>query len=79
MKLFNNVRNYIGENKFRLVIYNDKIDIINYIDIDEINNNKIIVKSDKKIIIEGKNLKINKLVSNEALINGEISNIFFNE
>lgn len=79
MKLFNSVKNYIGENKFRLIIYNDKIDIVNFEDINDINDNKIVVKSDNKIVIEGKNLKVKKLVSKEALITGEISKIYFNE
>ena len=77
--LFNDVRNYIGENNFRIILYKDKIDIINYEELLEITDNKIIVKSNKNIIIDGKNLKLNKLMSNEVLILGEINNIKFNE
>ena len=79
MKLFNDVRNYIGENNFRIIIYKDKINIINYEKLDEISDEKIIVKTDKKIEIDGKNLKLNKLLNNEVLIHGEIINIKINE
>ena len=79
MRLFNDVRNYIGENNFRIILYKDKIDIINYDEIKEISNNKIIIKSNKTIVIDGKNLKLNKMLNKEVLIIGEIININFNE
>lgn len=79
MRLFNDVRNYIGENNFRIILYKDKIDIINYEEIKEISNNKIIIKSNKTIVIDGKNLKLNKMLNKEVLIIGEIININFNE
>lgn len=79
MRLFNDVRNYIGENNFRIIIYKDKIDIINYEEIKEISNNRIIIKSNKTIVIDGKNLKLNKMLNKEVLIMGEIININFNE
>lgn len=77
MKLFNNIKNYIGEDDFRIVIYNNIINVINYDEIDEINSNKIVI--DKRIIINGKNLKINKMLNKELLINGEIKELVLNE
>lgn len=74
MKLFNSVRNYIGENKFRIIIYEDKIDIVNYKNINDISND--VLKIDN-ILIKGKNLKVNKLLNNEVLITGLIGNISF--
>ena len=79
MKLFNDVKNYIGENNFRIIIYKDKIDIINYEEIKEISNNKIIIKSNKYVVIDGKNLRLNKLLNKEVLVIGDIVNINFNE
>ena len=79
MKLFNDVRNYIGENQFKIIIYSNMVNIINYKNIDEINNNKISIISTKKIIISGQNLKIKKLENNEVLIIGIINNIKINE
>ena len=79
MKLFNDVRNYIGENNFRIILYKDKIDIINYEELKEISDNKIVVKSNKNIIINGKNLKMNKMLNKEVLIIGDLINITFDE
>lgn len=79
MKLFDNIRCLIGENDFKIVIYDNKINIINYIDIKELSDNKIIVNADKTVCIQGKNLKLLKLYSNELLISGDISNININE
>ena len=79
MKLLNNIRNYIGEDEFRLILYSDKIDIINYDKINEISNEKIIIQSNKKIIIEGKNLEIIKLLDDEVLIKGIFKDILLNE
>lgn len=79
MRLFNNIRNYIGENEYKIIISNNSINIINYLDIKELNENKVILITDRKIIITGKNLKANKLLNNEILINGDISQITINE
>ncbi len=79
MKLFNDVRNYIGENNFRMIIYKDKLDIINYEKIIELSDNEIIVTSNKKITVVGKNLKLNKMLNKEILILGEINKISFDE
>ena len=79
MRLFNDVKNYIGENNFRIILYKDKIDLINYEKIIDISNNKIIIKSNKNIIIEGKNLKLNKMLNKEILVLGDIINIKFDE
>lgn len=79
MNLFSDIRNYIGENNFKIIIYKDEIDIINYNTIDEITNNKIIVFAEKQIIIEGKNLKVKKLENEEILVLGNITSINFNE
>lgn len=76
MKFFNNINNYIGENKFRIIIYNNRIDIINYKLIKEINTNRIIIDN---YVFEGKNLEPIKLFSNEILIDGEINKIYINE
>ena len=79
MKLFNNISNYIGENNFRMIFYLDMIDIINYESIKEISSRRIIISSEKDIIIEGKNLSINKLLNKEAFIIGNIKSISLNE
>ena len=79
MNIFNNIRNYIGEDEFKLIIYSDKINIINYDKINEITNNKVIIQNDKTITIEGKNLETIKILNNELLIKGIINSIIINE
>lgn len=74
--MFNIIKNYINDNDFKINLFNNSINIVNYIDISSIDSNKIIIKSiDKLIIINGVNLKINKLLENELLITGEILSI----
>ena len=79
MKLFDNVKNYIGENKFRLIIYNNKLNIVNYDSIKEIGSTKISINAFKDITVEGKNLKLSKLLNKEILVTGDIEKIYFNE
>ena len=73
---FNKIRSYILESEFRLILLNDKINIVNYDEIDNFNENKIIIKYNNKILtINGNNLVITKLMSNELLIEGKIKSI----
>lgn len=79
MKIFNNVRNFINNNSFRIVIYDNLIDIINYEKIIDINASNIKIKSNKEISITGKDLLIIKMFDNELLIKGVIKDININE
>ena len=75
MKLFNDIRNYINNDSFRIIIYNDLINIINFKEILDIKSTSIKLISDKKINIIGNNLKIIKMLDNELLIKGIIKDI----
>lgn len=77
MKLFNDIRNLINEDNFKIIIYDNYIDIINYSKIINISDSLLTIKSNKKILIYGKNLKINKLLDNELLIMGEVDKIIY--
>ena len=77
MKLFNDIRNLINEDNFKIIIYDNYIDIINYSKIFNISDSLLTIKSNKKILIYGKNLKINKLLDNELLIMGEVDKIIY--
>lgn len=79
MKLFDNIKNYIGENKFRLVLYEDKVNIVNYDSIKEIGVTGIRINAKRDITVEGKNLKLSKLYNDEVLITGDIKKIYFDE
>ena len=77
MKLFNDIRNLINEDNFKIIIYDNYIDIINYSKIINISDSLLTIKFNKKILIYGKNLKINKLLDNELLIMGEVDKIIY--
>lgn len=70
------IANYIEDNNFKIYYVNNSIDIINYDQILEVNSDVItITKENKKILIKGNNLRLNKLLDNEVLITGEIHKI----
>ena len=76
--MLKDLRNYILENKFKINIYDNNIDIINYIEIEHFDDKIIIVKYEKGIVtVKGDNLIITKLLEDELLINGKIRNIEF--
>lgn len=79
MKIFNDIRNFINEDSFKIIIYNDLINIVNYKELLDINVNNIKIKSNKIIDITGKNLCIVKLLDNELLIKGIIERVNINE
>lgn len=76
--MFKKLENYILENEFQINILSGKIDVINYIDIDHFDSNKILIKyKNGTIIIKGEDLIISKLLTDEILIIGEIKSLEF--
>lgn len=76
--MFNNLRDYLNDNSWRINIYNGKINIVNYIDIITLENNRISIKYESGfIIIKGKNLSVNKMLDSEILITGNICSVEF--
>ena len=72
------LRNYILESRFRIHVYENNIDIINYKEVDHFDDKIIIIRYEKGIItVKGENLIITKLLVDELLINGKIRNIEF--
>lgn len=80
MRALNRLNDYLNDREFRITIYEDKkVDIINYDNIIDFDLNKVVVKvNEKKVIVEGLNLTINKMLDNEVLITGLISNVRIN-
>ena len=74
MNLVNKIRNSFNEKKLKIIIFDKYINIINYSVINDISNEKIIIKN-QNIIINGRNLKVIKLLDNEILIEGLLSNL----
>ena len=78
MSIIDGIRSYILENDLKITILNNKINILNYIDIGHFDSNKIVIKTDSKdIIIKGNDLVVSKLMNKEVLITGEFNILEF--
>ena len=74
MSIRTKLENYLIDKKYKIIIKDNQINIINYEEIIEFGINKIIIKcNNTKIIIEGTNLLISKMQDEEILIKGKIS------
>ena len=76
MKIIDKLDRYLNENEYKLILDNNRLNIVNYEEIIDFSLSNIKVKlKDKIVSIEGRNLVINKMVDNEILITGNIYNI----
>lgn len=73
MKIYDKIRSYVLEEKFEIKLGAHYINIVNYIKIIKIEQKEIVIEVPLKIIrIIGSNLAIQKLLSDEILITGNI-------
>ncbi|MDD2181488.1 MAG: YabP/YqfC family sporulation protein [Bacilli bacterium] len=76
MNLINRMRSYLLEEEFAVNILKNKVNIINYINIDHFDINKVVIRHSEGFLkIMGKNLVVSKLLGDEVLITGDIQNI----
>jgi sporulation protein YqfC len=76
MKIKDRINNYLNDNEFRVTVFANKIDIINYTSILDFSSTEISVKVNNKIVIvTGDDLVISKMYDDELLIKGKINNI----
>lgn len=69
---------YLLDSKFKIIITDSYINVINYKELISINSNNIILKyNNGSINIKGNDLLITKLLDEELLIKGNINNIEF--
>jgi hypothetical protein len=74
------LKEYIVDKEFRMLILKNRIDIINYESIDQIESFKIVIcGSNLKITITGDNLVVCKMLDEELLIAGNIKDINMGE
>ena len=79
MKIMDRLDNYLYDREYKIIVKDNEVNIINYDEIIEFTLERISVKyKDKKILVEGQNLVISKMVDNEILITGTISVIHIN-
>lgn len=70
------IRNYIENKDFKIVILNNKVNVVNYKDIIKISTQLISLDSGTDIVnIKGDNLVLGKLLDDEILIVGKISSL----
>lgn len=74
--MLNRIKDYINDKEFRMTIFTDRIHIINYLQILFIEDERVAFLTNKgRIIIKGNNLCLNKLLDDEVLVSGFVSNI----
>ena len=79
MRIKERLNNYLYDKEYKIIIKENYVNIINYDEIIDFTFNKVSIKNKNKIIIiEGTNLTISKMVIDEVLITGNISNIRIN-
>lgn len=78
MRLFENLRNFVLEEDFKVIYLNNKIDVVNYTAVAHFDSNKIIINyKNGSILVSGKNLIVSKLMHDELLIEGSIYKVEF--
>lgn len=74
--MLNRIKEYINDNEFRLTVFTDRIYVVNFLQIISLEDERISFQTSKgRIIIKGTNLCLNKLLEDEVLISGTVSNI----
>lgn len=78
MNLFRDAKEFILENKLKIIYIDNKINIVNYKSVTGFDSNKIIIDCGSKlIIVSGNSLVISKLLLDELLISGNIEKVEF--
>ena len=76
MNLINAFRNYILDEEFKINIYKDKVNVVNYTDIVNFTSKEVTIKYDGGLLlIIGNNLSISRLLIDEVLVTGNIEKI----
>ncbi len=76
MNIINTFRNYILDEEFKISIYKNKVNVVNYVNIVDFSSKQVIIKYDSgNVIVSGNNLSISKLLIDEVLIVGNIDKI----
>lgn len=79
MRLISKLDRYLENKNYEIILKDNSVNIINFSEIIDFSMNKIFVRCDNKIInIEGKSLIISKMLDDELLVTGNISNLRIN-
>lgn len=78
MHMKDSLINFLYDKKYFINIYDEYIHVFNYEELISLSSKKIELRfSSFKLIIDGENLFINKMLSNEMLIKGVINKVGF--
>ena len=73
------ISKFLNDSSFQMLYQNNELDIINYKDINYMEDNKISINYlNKRLLIKGSNLTVKKLLDNEILISGNIESVDLN-
>ena len=64
------------ECEFKMTVFNGKVDVLNYSEIDHFDDNMIVIRhKNGSVIIKGYHMIITKLLDDELLVSGKIEKI----
>lgn len=76
MKLFNYLDRYIVDDEFKVIVMENYLNIVNYLEVLDFSSKEISIKYDRGImIIKGDNLVVSKMMDDELLIRGNVKSI----
>lgn len=79
MKLIDKLNGYLFEKDYKIIIKDNYLNIVNYDEIIDFSLTKVIIRCQtKNIVLEGRNLIIVKMLDNEVLVKGTITNLNIN-
>lgn len=78
MDIMSSLKNFLYDKKFNIIFFDNNVYMYNYVNLKSLNNDLISLDFDKFILnIKGHNFIVKKLMKNEILINGTVSNVEF--
>lgn len=79
MGLLDRLDRYLIDSEYRINIYKDGVHIINYLEVVDFSNTKVVVRyREGTTIIEGENLVVSKMMDDELLITGKLKVLKYN-
>ena len=77
--MLDKINNYLLDSEYKLTVFEDKIHLINYKKLLVLEDEKIVLSTNKTIVtITGEKLSLKKLLQNEILLSGVIRKIEVN-
>ncbi len=76
--IMHGIVDYIKDNQFRILIFDNKIDIVNYDKLLAMTSDRVsVLNQNKRIVIRGNDLTVRKLLNREILVVGTIACLEF--